>query len=139
MTRTALLVVVAVTAMAGCVTVDEEVRVLVAGDPEELAAYRSVVGAFHDSQDEVHIRLEEVADRDALIARLATSFAGGAPPDAFLLNYRYAGRFVATGAVRPLDDVCFPHYVLLEDDQVDACVGRFGAVMMKLVRQALWG
>lgn len=40
-------------------------------------------------------------------------------------------------AVRPLEDVCFPHYVLLEDDQVDACVQRFGAVMVKLVRQAL--
>jgi hypothetical protein len=42
-------------------------------------------------------------------------------------------------AVRPLEDVCFPHYVLLEEDQVDACVRRFGLVMMKLVRQALRG
>ncbi len=42
-------------------------------------------------------------------------------------------------AVRPLDDVCFPHYVLLEDDGIDDCVRRFGAVMMKLVRQALRG
>lgn len=42
-------------------------------------------------------------------------------------------------AVRPLEDVCFPHYVLLEDEQVDECVRRFGMVMMKLVRQALRG
>ena len=42
-------------------------------------------------------------------------------------------------AVRPLDDVSFPHYVLLEDDQIDESVKRFGVVMMKLVRQALRG
>ena len=42
-------------------------------------------------------------------------------------------------AVRPLDDACFPHYVLLEDDNLDECVRRFGAVMMRLVRQALKG
>jgi hypothetical protein len=42
-------------------------------------------------------------------------------------------------AVRPLDDVCFPHYVLLENDNLDECVRRFGAVVMRLVRQALKG
>jgi hypothetical protein len=42
-------------------------------------------------------------------------------------------------AVRPLDDISFPHYVLLEDDRVDESVKRFGMVMMKLVRQALGG
>jgi hypothetical protein len=42
-------------------------------------------------------------------------------------------------AVRPLDDISFPHYVLLEDDRVDESVKRFGAIMMKLVRQALRG
>jgi hypothetical protein len=42
-------------------------------------------------------------------------------------------------AVRPLDDISFPHYVLLEDDQIDESVKRFGTIMMKLVRQALRG
>ena len=42
-------------------------------------------------------------------------------------------------AVRPLDDVCFPHHVLLEEGNVDEAVRRFGAVIMKLVRQALSG
>jgi hypothetical protein len=40
-------------------------------------------------------------------------------------------------AVRPLDDVCFPHHVLLDEDDIDASVRRFGTIMMKLVRQAL--
>jgi hypothetical protein len=40
-------------------------------------------------------------------------------------------------AVRPLDDVCFPHHVLLEDDSSEESVKRFGTIVMKLVRQAL--
>ena len=82
----------------------DEIRVLVAGDPEELAAYRELVEAFHSSQSDVRVRLEEVAERDELLARLGTSIATGAPVDAFLLNYRYTGQLVATGAVEPLDD-----------------------------------
>lgn len=42
-------------------------------------------------------------------------------------------------AVRPLDDVCFPHHVLLEEGNLDEAVKRFGVVIMKLVRQALSG
>jgi hypothetical protein len=42
-------------------------------------------------------------------------------------------------AVRPLDDVCFPHYVVLEADNALECVRRFGTIMMRLVRQALRG
>jgi multiple sugar transport system substrate-binding protein len=102
-------------ASAACGSARDEVRVLVAGDPEELAAYRSLVDAFHASQDDVRVRLEEVTDRDVLIARLATSVAGGEPPDVFLLNYRYTGRFIATGVVRPLDDLLARSTVLAAD------------------------
>jgi hypothetical protein len=40
-------------------------------------------------------------------------------------------------AVMPLAEICFPHYVLLEDNQLDTCVRQFGAVIMRLVGQAL--
>jgi multiple sugar transport system substrate-binding protein len=105
----------ALAAAATCGAAPDEVRVLVAGDPEELAAYRSLVDAFHASQDDVRVRLEEVTDRDVLIPRLATSVAAGNPPDVFLLNYRYTGRFIATGAVRPLDDLLERSTVLSAD------------------------
>jgi hypothetical protein len=42
-------------------------------------------------------------------------------------------------AVRPLDDICFPHYVQLDEDSIDDSVKRFGTIVMKLVRQALSG
>lgn len=76
---------------------DDRVTVLVAGDPFELAAYRELVRRSGQP-----VRLIGVPERDQLIARLSTSIAAGAPPDLFLLNYRYASRFLATGAVAPM-------------------------------------
>ncbi|MCI0464965.1 MAG: hypothetical protein L0Z62_49215 [Gemmataceae bacterium] len=42
-------------------------------------------------------------------------------------------------AVRPLAEVCFPNYVLLEESDPDASVRRFGSVVARLVRKALRG
>ncbi|MEM9192005.1 MAG: hypothetical protein AAGF12_22720 [Myxococcota bacterium] len=42
-------------------------------------------------------------------------------------------------AVRPLTEQCFPHYVEIHDDQVDAAVRSFGRICAKLVRTALRG
>ncbi len=79
------------------------VQVLLFGDPEELAAYRAVVDAYHARADAPRVELVEASDRADLIARVSTSIAGGAPPDLFLLNYRYYGQFAAAGALEPLD------------------------------------
>jgi hypothetical protein len=39
--------------------------------------------------------------------------------------------------VRPLEEVCFPHHVLLDDDQIDVAVARFGRMVADLVRRGL--
>jgi multiple sugar transport system substrate-binding protein len=80
-----------------------EVRFLVFGDPEELRAFRNVVNAFEDAEPDVDVELVEASDRDDLIARLSTSFAGGRPPDLFLINYRFFGQFAARGVLEPLE------------------------------------
>ena len=99
-------------AVTGCTgTETQEVTVLVAGDPFELAAYREVVEASG-----LPVRLIEVAERDELIARLSTSIAAGEPPDLFLLNYRYHSQFLATGAVTPMQPFLDRSEVLAEDD-----------------------
>ena len=36
-------------------------------------------------------------------------------------------------ADRPLYDACFPHHVPLEEGNVDAAVGKFGAAVMRRV------
>jgi cobalamin biosynthesis protein CobT len=42
-------------------------------------------------------------------------------------------------AVCPLEHICFPHYILLDQANVDLSVRQFGNTMMKLVQQALRG
>jgi multiple sugar transport system substrate-binding protein len=80
------------------------VQVLLFGDPEELAAYRTLVDAYHEQSGDRRVELVEASDRADLIARLSTSIAGGKPPDVFLMNYRYYGQFAAKNAITPLDD-----------------------------------
>jgi hypothetical protein len=42
-------------------------------------------------------------------------------------------------AVRPLEEVCFPNYVLLEESDPGKSVRRFGGIVARLVRKALRG
>ena len=79
------------------------VRLLVFGAPEELAAYRTLVDAYSKARPGADVQLVEASDRKDLLARLATSVAGGAPPDLFLMNYRFYGQFAAKNVVEPLD------------------------------------
>ena len=44
---------------------------------------------------------------------------------------------VAQVAVCPLDHICFPHYILLDEDNPEESLRRYGAVMTRLVGQAL--
>jgi hypothetical protein len=40
-------------------------------------------------------------------------------------------------AVAPLSEICFPHHVLLQDDDQSACIRRFGVIVARLVKRAL--
>ncbi|MQA25156.1 MAG: extracellular solute-binding protein [Micromonosporaceae bacterium] len=82
---------------------DGAVRLLVFGAPEELAAYRKLVAAYRETAPGQKVRLIEASDRADLIARLATSISGGAPPDIVLINYRFYGQFAAKNALQPVD------------------------------------
>ena len=42
-------------------------------------------------------------------------------------------------AVRPLEEICFPHYILLREDDLQASVAEFGQVILRLVRQVMKG
>jgi multiple sugar transport system substrate-binding protein len=79
-----------------------EVRFLVFGEPAELQAFRTVVKEFRTIEPEITVTLVEASDRDDLITRVSTSFAGGQPPDLFLINYRFFGQFAARGILEPV-------------------------------------
>ena len=81
-----------------------EVSLLLFGDPPEIRAYRTLIRAFEREQPDVSVKLIEASDREDLIARLSTSFAGGTPPDLFLINYRYYGQFASKGVLEPLGE-----------------------------------
>jgi multiple sugar transport system substrate-binding protein len=98
----ALLVVLT---LAGCGGGEpDEVRFLVFGDPEEIQAYRTLISAYERRDDAGPVQLIEASDREDLLSRLSTSFAGGSPPDLFLVNYRFYGQFAARGVLEPLED-----------------------------------
>ena len=82
---------------------ETNVSFLVFGDPEELRAYRNVIAAYEKENKKADVQLIEASDRDDLIARLSTSFAGGSPPDLFLINYRFYGQFASKGVLEPVE------------------------------------
>ncbi|HEV3478618.1 MAG TPA: sugar ABC transporter substrate-binding protein [Gaiellaceae bacterium] len=77
---------------------------MVFGEPEELKAYREVIRTFKEEEPGITVKLIEASDRDDLLARLSTSFAGGTPPDLFLLNYRFYGQFASRGVLEPVQE-----------------------------------
>ena len=92
------------------------IRFLTFGEPEELKAFREVVAAYREKEPDVEVNLVEASDRDDLLARLSTSFAGGDPPDVFLLNYRYYGQFAARGVLEPVEERVDDSTVFQQDD-----------------------
>ena len=102
----AVLAVLLALAAAGCGSSGQSgkgaatVDVQVFGDAEELAAYRRLVAAYKRTSDD-DVRLVEVADRDAHLQKIATGFAGGLPPDVFLVNYRNFAGYAARGVLDP--------------------------------------
>jgi multiple sugar transport system substrate-binding protein len=80
------------------------VQLLVAGDPVELAAFRTLAEAYEKAAPGTDLQIIEASDAKDLITRLSTSIAGGAPPDLFLINYRAYGQFAAKDAIEPIDE-----------------------------------
>ncbi|MGH2710000.1 MAG: ABC transporter substrate-binding protein [Actinomycetota bacterium] len=80
------------------------ITVMLWAEPEELPAYRKVVAKFEQAEPEVDVNLVPFGEREDLLARLSTSFAGGTPPDLFLLNYRFIGQYADRGVLEPIQE-----------------------------------
>ena len=72
----------------------------VTGDPEETRVYRELAERYQQKTGG-RVEIVEVPERDVHLAKLATSFSAGRPPDVFLLNYRHMGGLAARGAIDP--------------------------------------
>lgn len=87
----------------------------VSGEAEEVAAYRTIEAAFEDENPDIDVELVHVPDKDEHLQRLTTTFAGGSPPDVFLLNFREYSQFVARGALQPVGELLVEAGLSLDD------------------------
>jgi multiple sugar transport system substrate-binding protein len=103
MARALTLALLACLALGACGGGDgrDGVTLQLFGDAEELGVYRKLVAAYERKTGQ-RVELIEVADRDAHVQKLTTSFAGGDPPDAFLVNYRNYAGFADRGVLDPV-------------------------------------
>jgi multiple sugar transport system substrate-binding protein len=75
---------------------------LLFGGPDEVAGYEAMAAAFEDANPDLRLQISPVANQDDLLARLSTSFAAGAPPELFLVNFRKYGQFAEQDAIAPV-------------------------------------
>lgn len=73
-----------------------------AGGEGELTALRELITAYEQDRPGVTVGFTGVPSQGDHIAKLSTAFAGGKPPDVFLLNYRRLGPFVDRGVLAPV-------------------------------------
>lgn len=98
---------------------------MVFGGPEELAAYESLVEAFHRAQSEVQVELRYVPDQAEYRRKLAADFSAGSPPDVMLLNYRRFAAFAGQGGLAPVGDYLAASELLAEEDFYPQVVDAF--------------
>lgn len=101
------------------------VSFMVFGGPEELAAYESLVAAFHAAQSDVAVELRYVPDQAEYRRRLAADFSAGAAADVMLLNYRRFATFARQGGLEPLGPYLAQSEALDEDDFYTAVIDSF--------------
>ena len=77
------------------------IDVQASGGESEIEAFKELARNFQSAHPGTEVQVVGVADQGEHIAKLATAFAGGAPPDAFLINHRRMGRFVDANVVEP--------------------------------------
>jgi multiple sugar transport system substrate-binding protein len=88
--------------LAGCNERTTPLELQVFADPLEARAYRELVDAFERAHPDERVHLTTIGKQKDHMAKLSTRFAGGNPPDLFLLNFRRYGQFAARGVLTPL-------------------------------------
>lgn len=74
-------------------TVAGSLTIAAAGGEGEIKALNDLVAAFRAAYPDVDATLDTVESASDLVTKVTTSFAGGNPPDVFLMNYRRLGGF----------------------------------------------
>jgi multiple sugar transport system substrate-binding protein len=111
--------------LAGCGRSSETVSFMVFGDPEEFAAYQSLVEGFTAVYPDINVELRHTPSLGEYRQRLAAGFSAGTPPDVMLLNYRRIGVFARQGAFEPLGPYLAQSDLLHEADFFPEAIAAF--------------
>lgn len=95
------------------------------GDPTETAGYETLVEEFEQANPDVTVELSPTASQDELLARLTTAFAGGSPPDVFLVNFRKYGQFAKDGVLDPVGPRLATSDAIAEDEFTPSALDAF--------------
>ena len=98
---------------------------MVFGDPAEYKAYKELVTAFNNRQNEVEVQLTHVPSPREYRTRLVTEFAAGTAPDITLMNYRRYADFAANDLLQPIDPFLEQSAVISQDDFYAAAIDAF--------------
>jgi multiple sugar transport system substrate-binding protein len=90
------------TLLCGAAQAAGPLQLQASGDASELAAYRDLIKAFNAVAPDVPVEFIPVGRSRDHMAKLATGFAAGSPPDLFLVNFRRFGQFASRGVLEPL-------------------------------------
>ena len=101
------------------------ISLMLFGDAVETAGYQAMIKAFEATDPGFTVTLTPVADQDELLAKLSTGFAGGSPPDTFLINYRKYGQFAGRGALEPVQFYLDGSEALSEEDFAETAMEAF--------------
>src|SRR5690349_16805377 len=93
-----------------------DIRFAFWGDPAEQAAYQSMVDAFEIEHPEIHVTVDYTAGQGDYYRKIASDFAAGAPPNAFLANYRQFGQFAGAGGLAPIQSYIDDSTAISESD-----------------------
>lgn len=80
----------------------QTLRLQAFGDPAELTAYKELIAAFERIAPDVKVEFIPVGKQKDHMTKLTTGFAGGDPPDLFLINFRRFGQFTEKNVLEPL-------------------------------------
>jgi hypothetical protein len=114
-----------------------------AGDARQCAvASLTSNGGNNDAAALCHVAGVAMASRRR--AKLLVMISDGLPTECSVAALRklvealtHRGLCCAQVAVQPLEEICFPHYIVLDEAMLDVSVRRFGELVARLVRTAL--
>ncbi len=98
---------------------------MVFGDPAEYNAYKELVEAFNNRQNDVEVQLTHVPSPREYRTRLVTEFAAGTAPDVTLMNYRRYADFAANQLLEPIEPFLEQSDFISRDDFYAASIDAF--------------